>query len=164
MLKGSDKLLFPFNILKLNREYIIVVNHLEGNFSGPGLNLYAPFLLMINEAVIKEIYKKFAKPHKNPEELRLDYFMPLLQAHHSIEMQTDGPISEIVVKDLDEYNPFRRFLVRSLNAVLEFDKMIAFVFRNHILFFGKEDDMLRVHIKPMKPKSIFQKIAEKFKG
>ena len=109
---------------------------------------------MINESVINEIYKKFRKPHKNVSELRLDYFLPLLSEHHSIE--NDG--FEIVIKDLEEYNPFRRFLIRSLNAVLEFDKMIAFVFRNHILFFGKEDNQMRVHIKPEKKPSIFSRI------
>lgn len=109
---------------------------------------------MINEAVINEIYKKFNKPHKHSEDLKLDYFLPILNLHHSIE--TDG--FEIVLKDVEEYSPFRRFLIRSLNAVLEFDKLIAFVFRNHILFFGKEDNQLHVHIKPEKPKSIFSKI------
>ena len=65
---------------------------------------------------------------------------------------------EIVLKDVEEFSPFRRFLIRSLNAVLEFDKLIAFVFRNHILFLGKEDNQLHVHIKPEKPQSLFGKI------
>lgn len=109
---------------------------------------------MINENVINEIYKKFRKPHKNPEDLRLDYFIPILSEHHNIE--NDG--FEIVITDLEEYNPFRRFLIRSLNAVLEFDKMIAFVFRNHILFLGKEDNQMRVHIKPEEKPSLFKRI------
>lgn len=109
---------------------------------------------MINENVIKEIYKKFNKPHRSNDELRLDYFIPMLELHHSIE--NDG--TEIIIKDLEEYNPFRRFLIRSLNAVLEFDKMIAFVFRSHILFLGKEDNQMRVHIKPEQKKSIWGKI------
>lgn len=109
---------------------------------------------MITDSVIKEIYKKFSKPHKKPEDLRLDYFIPMLNEHHDLE--NDG--FEIIIKDLEEYNPFRRFLIRSLNAVLEFDKMIAFVFRNHILFFGKEDNQLRIHIKPEDKPSLFQRI------
>lgn len=119
---------------------------------------------MINESVIQEIYKKFSKPHKRVEDLQLDYYLPILQAHHSIEHREVSPqISEIIINDLDEYNPFRRFLVRSLNAVLEFDKMIAFVFRNHILFFGKESNQMRVHIKPLKKKSFFSKIFDIFR-
>lgn len=119
---------------------------------------------MINDTVIQEIYKKFAKPHRNEEELNLEYYLPMLQEHHSIERHDSGSVSEIVINDLDEFNPFRRFLIRSLNAVLEFDKMIAFVFRNHILFFGKEDSQMRVHIKPIKPKSFWQKLFDRFRG
>ena len=109
---------------------------------------------MINESVINEIYKKFSKPHKKESDLRLDYFIPLLNEHHSIE--SDG--FEIVLKDVEEFSPFRRFLIRSLNAVLEFDKLIAFVFRTHILFLGKEDNQLHVHIKPEKQSSLFSRL------
>lgn len=109
---------------------------------------------MITDSVIKEIYQKFKKPQRKPEELNLDYFLPILQQHHSIKQLDD----EIIIEDLEEFNPFRRFLIRSLTAVLEFDKRIAFVFRNHILFFGKENDEMRVHIKPERPKSLFSRI------
>ena len=109
---------------------------------------------MVDDKVIQEIYKRYSKPHKNVADLRLEYFLPMLGEHHSIE--NDG--FEIVLNDVDEYNPFRRFLIRSLNAVLEFDKLIAFVFRTHILFLGKEDNQLHVHIKPEKPQSLFQRL------
>lgn len=112
---------------------------------------------MITDSVIKEIYKKFGKPHKNADELRLDYYIPMLSAFHAIRKDDD----EIIIDDLDEFNPFRRFLIRSVNAVLEFDKMVAFVFRNHILFLGKEDNQMRVHIKPEKPKSFLGRIFGK---
>lgn len=109
---------------------------------------------MITDNVIKEIYRKFKKPPRDKAELNLEYFMKILRANHAIT--TDG--MEVVIEDLDEFNPFRRFLVRAINAVLEFDKMVAFVFNNHILFLGKEDNQLRVHIKPEKPKSLFDRI------
>lgn len=109
---------------------------------------------MITDSVIKEIYKKFSKPHKNREDLQLDYFVQLLTANHNIKLDTD----EIILEDLEEFNPFRRFLIRSLNAVLEFDKMIAFVFANHILFLGKDDNQMRVHIKPARKRSLLDKI------
>lgn len=109
---------------------------------------------MITDNVIKEVYKKFGKPARRREDLRLDYFLPMLKSNHAIHLDGD----EIIIDDLDEYNPFRRFLVRSLNAILEFDKMIAFVFRNHILFLGKEDDQMRVHIKPPKEKSFLGRL------
>lgn len=109
---------------------------------------------MITDSVIKEIYKKFSKPTKRREDLQLDYYIPMLQKHHSIMLEPD----EIILEDLEEFNPFRRFLIRSLNAVLEFDKMVAFVFRTHILFIGKEDNQMRVHMRPEEKKSLFGKI------
>lgn len=109
---------------------------------------------MITDSTIREIYKKFSKPHKRREELQLDYFIPMLRHHHSIKMDEN----EIILEYLEEFNPFRRFLIRSLNAVLEFDKIVAFVFRSHILFLGKEDDLMRVHMRPEPQKSFFGKL------
>ncbi|MDE5876271.1 MAG: hypothetical protein K2H47_02040 [Muribaculaceae bacterium] len=108
---------------------------------------------MITDVVIKDIYKKFNKPAR-VEDLNVDYFVALLKDHHALRVLED----EIIVDDLDEYNPFRRFLMRGINAILEFDKMVAFVFRTHILFFGKENNELRVHIKPEKPRSFFSRL------
>lgn len=115
---------------------------------------------MITDEVIKEIYRKFDRPHRNYEELRLDYFIDLLKENHKITLADE----EVMIDDLEEFNPFRRFLVRSLHAVLEFDKMVAFVFRNHILFLGKEDNQMRVHIKPEKPQSGFKRLLGRIFG
>lgn len=109
---------------------------------------------MITEQVISEIYKKYKKPLKNESELNLDYFLDILKQNHNIS-RADG---EIVINDLEEFNPFRRFLIRSLHAVLEFDKMVAFVTNNHILFLGKENNALRVHFKPENKKSLFSRL------
>lgn len=108
---------------------------------------------MITDEVIKEIYKKFNKPPRDRAELNLEQFVAQLQTHHGLFMEDD----EIIVKDLEEFSPFRRFLIRSLNAVLDFDRWIAFVFKNHILFFSKNDKQMQVHIKPQR-RSIFNRI------
>ncbi len=110
---------------------------------------------MVTEQVIKEIYKKFKKPSKNPKELNLDYFLEILKGHHKITVAEPG---EVIIGNLEEFNPFRRFLIRSLTAILEFDKVIAFVFRNHILFLGKDDESIRVHIRPEEKGGLFSKI------
>lgn len=109
---------------------------------------------MITDQVIKEIYKKYTKPCKDIAELGLDRYLSILKENHNISSDE----MEIVVEDLEEFNPFRMFLKRSIYGILEFDRMIAFVFRSHILFFGKEDNQLRVHIRPEKPQSLFGKL------
>ncbi len=110
---------------------------------------------MITDEVIREIYKKFKKPNKRPEDLNLYYYVDLLKGHHDIALSTPG---EVVIGSLEEFNPFRRFLVRSLTAILEFDKMIAFVFPNHILFLSKDDDSIRVHIRPEEKKGFLSRL------
>ncbi len=115
---------------------------------------------MITSEVIKEIYKKFSKPCKTQEELMLPYYIDMLSEHHVIRYKegSHGDDGEIIVEDLEEYNPFRRFLVRSLHGVIEFDSYIAFIFKRHILFFGREDDSLQVHIKPEEKQSLFSRL------
>lgn len=112
------------------------------------------FKAMITDQVIKEIYKKYTKPCKDIAELGLDRYLSILKENHNISSDE----MEIVVEDLEEFNPFRMFLKRSIYGILEFDRMIAFVFRSHILFFGKEDNQLRVHIRPEKPQSLFGRL------
>lgn len=109
---------------------------------------------MITDKVIKEIYKSYKKTCKNQQELQLPHFLEILKQHHNL---TENDM-EIVVNDLDEFNPFRRFLKRSIHGVLDFDNIIAFVFRSHILFFGKENNQIRVHMKPEEPKSLFGRL------
>lgn len=103
---------------------------------------------MITSDVIKELYKNYSKPPKHKEDLNLPYFAELLSANHDIEIDD----MEVVVNDLDEFNPFRRFLIRSLCAVLEFDRNVAFVFKDHIIFFNKQDNRISVNFKPEKSK------------
>ncbi len=108
---------------------------------------------MITEEVIKELFKNYKRPPKDKSELRLQYFADLLQPFHDLEVRED----EVVVNSLEEYSPFRRFLIRSINAILEFDKIVAFVFSNHILFFSTISDQLNVSLKPQST-SIFDRI------
>lgn len=105
---------------------------------------------MISNEVIKEIYRTNPKPPKRLEDLEIFNALDLLRDNHHIAIDSDElkPTTEIIIEDLEDSNPFRRFLLRSLHAVLEFDKMVAFVFQNHILFLGKYDNQLRVHFKP----------------
>lgn len=109
---------------------------------------------MITEDVIKEIYKNYSKPPKNKEELNLPYFVDLLKPYHQIAVCDD----EIIVTSIEEFSPFKRFLIRNLNAVLEFDKNVAFVFPTHILFFSKSSDRLSVNFKPEEKRSFLNRL------
>lgn len=101
---------------------------------------------MINQKVLNEIYKKYSKPPKDRSDLQLPYFLDLLSSHHKLTLSPDQ--EEIVIEDLDDFSPFKRFLVRRITAVLEFQKMVAFAFDNHIVLFQKNSPDMRIHFKP----------------
>lgn len=103
---------------------------------------------MINRKVIKEIYRKYRRPEKNPENLHLDYFQKLLAEANPFEITDDM----IVLRQVDEYSPFKRFLIRSLYGVLEFDRTVAFVFPAHIIFLNKSDEGINFYLREEKPK------------
>lgn len=103
---------------------------------------------MITDAVIQEIYKKNRKPPKDLNDLNLPEVLYILRQHHDMTVDSeDLTKAEVVLNDMEEYSPFRRFLVRSLHAILHFDRQVAFVFRSHILFLNKNNSELRVHFR-----------------
>ena len=110
---------------------------------------------MITDEVIKEIYKTYGKPHKHREDLRLEYFIDLLSEFHKLSVVDDD---EIIVENLEEFNPFRRFLIRGLHGIIDFVTYVEFVFQGHILFFVKEEPSLQVHMRPEKKRSIWDSI------
>lgn len=110
---------------------------------------------MIGQKVIDEIYKKYSKPPKRLDDLRVPYFIDLLSRFHKLEVSEDN--EEIIVSDLDDMNPFKHFLIRRLTTILELEQIVAFVFDNHIIFFQKDSQDMRVHFKPEK-KSFFRRI------
>lgn len=112
---------------------------------------------MITDKVIKEIYQKFNKPPKDSEELQLEHYFDLLKEHH--QLRREG--GEVFIDDLEEFNPFRRFLIRGICGVVEFDKMVAIVFPRHILFLSKVNKDMRVHIKPEQKKSFVSRLFGK---
>ena len=79
---------------------------------------------MITKEVIKDIYKEYRHPSDNPDELRIPYFLKKLENHHNLKYDGD----ELIFEDMEEFNPFRRILVKNLHAILEFNRMIAFVY------------------------------------
>lgn len=115
---------------------------------------------MITKQVIQDIYKEYKKPCENIEDLNIPYFLKLLEPYHNLKYDGD----ELVFEDMEEFSPFRRILVRNMHAILEFSKMVAFVFPNHILFLGKRSSELSVHFKPeeepveSKKKSFFSRL------
>lgn len=109
---------------------------------------------MITDKVIKEIYRKFRKTPRSVDDLKIPQIIDLLKSHHSLRYEN----GEIIIDSLEEFNPFRRLLARRLYAILEFDRNVAFVTPTHILFLGKDNDQVRVHMKPEKSSNFLSRI------
>lgn len=115
---------------------------------------------MITDRVIKEIYKKFGKSSVQPKDVRLTHYIDMLAPTHHMRISGDM----VIFEDQEESNPFRKFLLRSLNGIIEFDRQVAFVFRTHIMFLGKDSDDMRIHFKPIEEKhNIFRRLLAKDK-
>lgn len=102
---------------------------------------------MINDEVIKEIYKRYKKPVKR-DELNLPYFQEILSENNPIDVDDE----KVEIRNMDQFSPFKRFLIRSIYTVLEFEHMVAFVFNNHIMFLDKESSESHIHLKPEEKK------------
>lgn len=98
---------------------------------------------MINDEVIKEIYKKYKRPAKQAE-LNLPYFQELLAENNPIIINDEM----VEIKRMDQFSPFKRFLIKSIHTVIEFERMVAFVFCNRIMFLDKNEPQVHVHLKP----------------
>lgn len=117
---------------------------------------------MITSEVIKDIYKEYNHPAADISELQIPKYLKMLAPHHNLTFNGE----EFIFEDMEEFNPFRRILSRNLYTILEFNKHVAFVFPNHILFLGKRSPELHVHFKPdndsadekPKKKSLFQRL------
>lgn len=108
---------------------------------------------MINESLIKEIYNKYSKPAKNVADLNLDYFQEVLKKYHPFHYDD----MEITFDNLEEFNPFKRFLLRRINAILELDNTVTFVFENQMIFVDRDSPEMHVYFRPEK-KSFLSKL------
>ena len=85
---------------------------------------------MITDDVIKEVYRRFDSPSESSSNLNIDYFMEILSPKYNIEIDGD----KLIVNDLGE-NAFKVVLLKAINTIIEFDRFVAIVLRNHIIFF-----------------------------
>ncbi len=106
---------------------------------------------MIDNKVIQELYRRFKHPAKSVEGLNIPYFENLLKSNNPIKVNDEM----IEIQSIEEFSPFKRFLIRRLNKIIEFERNVAFVFNNHILFLSKETDETHIHLKPDKRRRFF---------
>lgn len=105
---------------------------------------------MISEEVIKEIYKRYKKPVKRVE-LNLPFYQEMLAENNPIVFDNE----KVEIVNMDQFSPFRRFLIRSIYTIIEFDRMVAFVFKSHIIFLEKDAPLSHIHLRPEEKKGFW---------
>lgn len=111
--------------------------------------------------ITKEIIKKLYKIHKKPVGYdimlpQIEEFVKILTPVHHLSIE-DG---NLVLGDVDEKSIFKTIQVNRMCGIEDFDRNIALILPNSILFFNKENSGINLHIR-MPKQSLFDKIKEK---
>ena len=109
---------------------------------------------MITKKVIEELYKRYSKPHKGIEYLDMGALMEHASASHNLELTDSG---ELIINSLDQASPFSRLELSRIHAIVPFERSVAIVLPNSILFLNKKDSGVNVHFKP-NPTSFVDKL------
>ncbi len=114
---------------------------------------------MVTRKVIDELYKRFPKAPKGIEFLDMGALMMNTAPEHDLELTENG---ELVINSLDSSSPFHKLELSRMCGIVPFERSVAIVMPNSILFLNKKDAGVNVHFKP-NPVSLKDKIKYFFK-
>lgn len=98
---------------------------------------------MITDEVIRTIYKLNRKPQKGLFKAQIEHLIDTLKKTHDVAINSE----ELILKDLEEESPFRVVLINKIMGIEEFERTMAVILPNCILFFSKETNDIHIHIK-----------------
>lgn len=100
---------------------------------------------MITKEVIKEIYKKYNKRPSSPDELNMPPLFEAAHQSHGIGIEDE----KIKINSIPQNSIFHTVPLRNVNAILEFESVVAIVLHSSIIFLSKTDNRNYVNFKPM---------------
>ncbi|MCM1021401.1 MAG: hypothetical protein NC343_04055 [Muribaculum sp.] len=109
---------------------------------------------MVTRKVIDELYKRYSKAPKGVEYLDMGALMQHASPEHDLELTDKG---ELVINSLDPTSPFHTLELRRIHGIVPFERSVALVLPNSILFLNKKDAGVNVHFKP-NPTSFIEKL------
>ncbi len=102
---------------------------------------------MINNKTIDAIYKKYSNRPESLDELNIPLLFEAAHDEHGIEIKGH----DIVINSLDQWSPFHTIDLHRVHAILDFDRYIAIVLHSSIIFIGKHNNEIHIHVKEVKP-------------
>lgn len=112
---------------------------------------------MINNKVIDSIYKKFSKCPSSIDQLNIPLLFEAVHEDHAIEIKGH----DLIINSQDPWSPFHTIDLHRVHAILDFDKYVAVVMHSSIIFIGKKNDDIHIHIKSIKP-SLTDRVKQMF--
>lgn len=100
---------------------------------------------MITKEVIKEIYKKYSKRPSSPDELNMPPLFEGAHPSHGIVIDND----RLFINSIPANSIFHSVPLKNINAILEFESVVAIVLHSSIIFLSKNDNKNYVNFKPM---------------
>ena len=114
---------------------------------------------MITKKVINELYKKYRKLPKSPDELDISTLFECAADNHGIKI--DGDV--VVIDSIEPSSLFHRINLDRIHGIVKFEKTVAVVLHSSILFLNTDDNGVNVHIK-VNPPTVWQKILWWFRN
>lgn len=111
---------------------------------------------MITKQVIDNIYKKYRSRPASPDQLNL----PLLFEHAIDNHGLYVDDNDLVIENIPEDSPFHKLALDRVHGILEFERSVAIVLMNAILFLNKHDSGVNIHLRTPKM-SLMDRLREK---
>lgn len=100
---------------------------------------------MITKEVINEIYKKYSKRPSSPDELNMPPLFEAAHRSHGIKIEDD----KLMINSIPKNSIFHSVPLKNINAILEFESVVAIVLHSSIIFLNKKDNKNYINFKPI---------------
>jgi len=98
---------------------------------------------MVTKKVIQQLYKQYRQPPKSADELDIALLFDYAAENHGIFIDEDN----LYIGSVDPRSPFASIPLSKICQIVEFERFVAIVLHSSIIFLGKEDSDVNVHIR-----------------
>lgn len=102
---------------------------------------------MINNKTIETIYKKYSRRPASLDQLDIPLLFEAAHDDHAIEIKGH----DLIINSVEPWSPFHTIDLYRVHAIINFDDYVAVVLHSSIIFIGKHNDDVKIHLKELKP-------------
>lgn len=98
---------------------------------------------MVTKKVIQQLYKQYKQPPKSADELDISLLFDYAAENHGIFIDEDN----LYIGSVDPRSPFAEIPLSKICQIVEFERFIAIILHASIVFLGKEDSEVNIHVR-----------------